>query len=133
MKTSLTAGLVALALVASAQACEVDTAAAARDPQFGNRVIPVRVAPGERCVIIDHLSAEGARTYRELWLRVEKMGPSKTRLGRLKRDYRLEGENPRLDRYVYVAGNQRGEDSLVFASFRDGQERRAVEYRISVE
>lgn len=114
-------------------ACEVNTAEPARDSKFGNHVITVQVAPNERCVIIDQASEEGARQRRELWLPVEKLGVTKTdRFGRFFREYRVESATQRVDRYVYQAGSTPGEESVVFASFPDGQERRAVEYRIQV-
>lgn len=114
-------------------ACQVDTAAAVRDESHGNYVIPVKVKPGERCVIIDQISAEGIKTRNELWRPVEKIGPSRTRLGRLKREYKVQGDVASVDRYLYIAGQQRGEDSLRFASFPNQTERRAVEYRITIE
>lgn len=125
--------LVSLLLAASAQACEVDTAGAVLDSRFGNYVIPVRVAAGERCVILDQMSEEGRKTRNEIWQSVEKLGVSTTNLGRFKREYQVDGDVAKVDRYVYLAGSERGEDSVVFVSFHSGQERRAVEYRIRVE
>lgn len=122
-------------LLASAQslACEVDTGAAFRDEVHGNLVIPVRVKPGERCVILDHLTEEGRRTRSELWMPVEKLGSSTPRLGRWKREYQVEGDVAKVDRFVYLAGDKQGEDSVTFSSFPNQQERRAVEYRIRIE
>lgn len=122
-------------LLASAQslACEVDTGAAFRDEVHGNLVIPVRVKPGERCVILDHLTEEGRRTRSELWMPVEKIGSSTPRLGRWKREYQVEGDVAKVDRFVYLAGDKPGEDSVTFSSFPNQQERRAVEYRIRIE
>jgi len=114
-------------------ACEVDTAAAVRDQTYGNFVIPVRVKPGERCVILDHLSEEGRKTRINLWMPVEKMGNSTPRLGRWKREYNVDGDVAKVDRFVYLAGDKAGEDSVVFSSLHGGKERRAVEYRISIE
>lgn len=116
-----------------ATACEVDTAAAVRDDAHGNYVIPVRVEAGERCVIIDQLTEEGRKTRHDLWMPLEKLGSSTPKLGRLKREYQVEGDVAKVDRFVYLAGDKSGEDSVLFASFPDGQERRAVEYRIIVE
>ncbi|TBU72229.1 hypothetical protein [Phytopseudomonas daroniae] len=115
-------------------ACEVDTAAAYRDDTYGNYVIPVRVATGERCVILDQASEAGWKTRRALWLSLEKIGVSTAnRFGRFKREYQVDGDVARIDRYVYQAGEVPGEESVVFAAFPDGQERRAVEYRIRIE
>jgi hypothetical protein len=114
-------------------ACEVDTGAAYRDEVHGNLVIPVRVKPGERCVILDHLTEEGRKTRNELWMPVEKLGNSTPKLGRWKREYQVEGDVAKVDRYVYIAGEKNGEDSVSFSSFPDQQERRAVEYRIRIE
>lgn len=133
MKAPWYCAAVLLLASAPALACQVDTAAAVRDESHGSYVIPVRVKPGERCVILDQLSAEGIKTRNELWQRVEKIGPSQPRLGRLKREYQLKGDVASVDRFVYIAGQQRGEDSLRFASFLQQTERRAVEYRITIE
>lgn len=114
-------------------ACEVDTGAAFRDEVHGNFVIPVRVKPGERCVVLDQLSEEGRKTRSELWTPVEKIGNSTPKLGRWKREYQVEGDVAKVDRYIYLAGDTPGEDSVSFSSFPDQQERRAVEYRIRIE
>lgn len=129
------AGCAAALLLISVQslACEVDTAAAVRDQTYGNFVIPVRVKPGERCVILDHLSEEGRKTRMELWVPVEKMGNSTPRLGRWKREYKVAGDIAKVDRFVYLAGDKAGEDSVVFSSLHGGKERRAVEYRINIQ
>lgn len=116
-----------------AAACEVDTAAAVRDDAHGNYLIPVRVKAGERCVILDHLTAEGRKTRSEVWMPVEKLGSSTPKLGRFKREYQVEGEVANVDRFVYLAGDKAGEDSVRFSSLPNQQERRAVEYRISIE
>ncbi|TBU89689.1 hypothetical protein DNJ99_16270 [Pseudomonas daroniae] len=116
-----------------ASACEVDTAAAVRDETHGNYVIPVRVKTGERCVILDHLTEDGRKTRNEVWMPVEKLGSSTPKLGRFKREYQVEGDVAKVDRFVYVAGDKAGEDSVRFSSFPNQQERRAVEYRISIE
>lgn len=122
-------------LLASAQslACEVDTGAAFRDEVHGNFVIPVRVKPGERCVVLDQLSEQGRKTRSELWTPVEKIGSSTPKLGRWKREYQVEGDVAKVDRFVYLAGEKPGEDSVTFSSFPNQQERRAVEYRIRIE
>ena len=114
-------------------ACEVDTGAAFRDEVHGNFVIPVRVKPGERCVVLDQLSEQGRKTRNELWMPVEKLGNSTPKLGRWKREYQVDGDVAKVDRYVYIAGEETGEDSVSFSSFPDQQERRAVEYRIRIE
>lgn len=114
-------------------ACEVDTGAAFRDEVHGNFVIPVRVKPGERCVVLDQLSEEGRKTRSELWMPVEKIGNSTPKLGRWKREYKVDGDIAKVDRFVYLAGNKAGQDSVVFSSFHGGKERRAVEYRIRIE
>ncbi|TBU93470.1 hypothetical protein [Phytopseudomonas dryadis] len=126
--------LLGLLLAASrAVACEVDTAAAFRDATHGNYVIPVRVAPGERCVILDQASEQGWQVRRTLWLPVEKLGMlSADRYGHFSREYQVDGERARIDRYVYQAGATPGEEDVIFASFPDGRERRAVAYRITV-
>lgn len=116
-----------------ANACVVDTKAAVRDATRGNYVIAVRVAAGERCVILDHLTEEGRRTRNEMWLPVEKLGSSAPKLGRFKREYEVEGEIVRVSRFIYLAGDTAGEDAVVFAGFPNDQERRAVEYRIRIE
>ena len=127
------AACLALTVAEPLLACAVDTAAPLRDPAFGNYVISVHVAPNERCVIIDQASEEGARQRRELWQPVEKLGVIKAdRFGRFFREYRIENATQQVDRYVYQAGSTPGEESVVFASFPDGQERRAVEYRILI-
>lgn len=125
------AGLLLASTVAAA--CEVDTAAAVRDVTHGNYVIPVRVSPGQRCVILDSLSEAGRKTRNDVWLPVEKLGNSIPKLGRFTREYQVDGDVAKVDRFVYVAGERSGEDAVVFASFPSGQERRAVEYRIRIE
>lgn len=133
MRRAAFVAVLALTVSQPLLACEVNTRAAQRDAQFGNYVIDVQVTPSERCVIIDQASEEGARQRRELWLPVEKLGVTKAdRFGRFFREYRVESATQRVDRYVYQAGSTPGEESVVFASFPDGQERRAVEYRIRV-
>lgn len=116
-----------------ASACEVETAAAVRDATHGNYLIPVRVKAGKRCVILDHLTEEGRTTHSEVWMPVEKLGSSTPKLGRFKREYQVEGEVANVDRFVYLAGDKVGEDSVRFSSLPNQQERRAVEYRISIE
>ncbi|MDR2305896.1 MAG: hypothetical protein LBE53_01665 [Paucimonas sp.] len=126
--------LLLLALLAGqAPACEVQTDKAYKDERFGNWVIPVRLARGERCVIHDYTTAEGQKTWRERWARVEKIGPlHPDRLGRLRREYQ-PGDPLRVNRYVYTAGHQAGEEDVVFAAFPDGQERRAVAYHLVID
>lgn len=114
-------------------ACDVDTGAAFRDEVHGNFVIPVRVKPGERCVVLNQLSEEGRRTRNEIWIAVEKLGSSTPKLGRWKREYQVEGDVAKVDRYVYLAGVTPGEDSVSFSSFPNQKERRAIEYRIRIE
>lgn len=114
-------------------ACEVDTGAAFRDEVYGNFVIPVRVKPGERCVVLDQLSVQGRKTRSVLWMPVEKIGNSTPKLGRWQREYKVDGDFAKVDRFFYLAGDTPGEDSVVFSSFPNGQERRAVEYRIRIE
>ncbi|UQY34144.1 hypothetical protein K8U54_20920 [Pseudomonas fulva] len=133
MKRSACCAAALLSISLQSMACEVDTAAAVRDQTHGNFVIPVRVKPGERCVILDHLSEEGRRTRMNLWVPVEKMGNSTPRLGRWKREYEVDGDIAKVDRFVYLAGHKAGEDSVVFSSSHGGKERRAVEYRIGIE
>lgn len=133
MKCSACSAVALLLISLQGLACEVDTAAAVRDQAYGNFVIPVRVKPGERCVILDHLSEEGRKTRINLWVPVEKMGNSTPKLGRWKREYKVDGDVAKVDRFVYLAGDKAGEDSVVFSSLHGGKERRAVEYRISIE
>lgn len=133
MKCSACYAVALLLISVQGLACEVDTAAAVRDQAYGNFVIPVRVKPGERCVILDHLSEEGRKTRSEIWRPVEKMGNRTPRLGRWKREYKVDGDVAKVDRFVYLAGDKAGEDSVVFSSLHGGKERRAVEYRISIE
>lgn len=114
-------------------ACEVDTDGAFRDETHGNFVIPVRVKAGERCVVLDQLSEQGRKTRNELWTPVEKIGNSTPKLGRWKREYQVEGDVAKVDRFIYLAGATPGEDSVSFSSFAGQQERRAVEYRIRIE
>lgn len=133
MKCSACCAVALLLTSLQSLACEVDTAAAVRDQTYGNFVIPVRVKPGERCVILDHLSEKGRKTRSEIWRPVEKMGNSTPKLGRWKREYQVDGDVAKVDRFVYLAGDKEGEDSVVFSSLPNGQERRAIEYRISIE
>ena len=133
MNTKALCAAALLSVSLQSLACEVDTGAAFRDEVHGNFVIPVRVKAGERCVVLDQLSEEGRKTRSELWTPVEKMGNSTPKLGRWKREYKVDGDIARLDRFVYLAGNKAGQDSVVFSSFHGGKERRAVEYRIRIE
>jgi len=84
-------------------------------------------------VVLDQLSEEGRKTRSELWTPVEKMGNSTPKLGRWTREYKVDGDIAKVDRFVYLAGDKAGEDSVVFSSFHSGKERRAVEYRMYVE
>lgn len=133
MNTKALCAAALLSVSLQSLACEVDTGAAFRDEVHGNFVIPVRVKAGERCVVLDQLSEEGRKTRSELWTPVEKMGNSTPKLGRWKREYKVDGDIAKLDRFVYLAGNKAGQDSVVFSSFHGGKERRAVEYRIRIE
>lgn len=124
--------LLLMALAGPVLACEVQTDKAWKDEQFGNWVIPVQLRRGERCVMHDQASAEGRKTWEQRWARVEKIGvmhPDK--LGRLRREYRA-GASQRIDRYVYTAGQQAGEEEVVFAAFPDGKQIRAVAYRLII-
>lgn len=133
MNSKLWCAVALLSVSLQSLACEMDTGAAFRDEVRGNLVIPVRVKPGERCVVLDQLSEEGRKARNELWIPVEKIGNSTPKLGRWKREYQVEGDVAKVDRYVYIAGEKTGEDSVSFSSFPDQQERRAVEYRILIE
>ncbi|MFK3776402.1 hypothetical protein [Pseudomonas sp. NPDC089406] len=125
--------LLLLALLAGpALACQVQTEKAYKDPQFGNWVIPVQLKRGERCVIHDYTSAEGRKTWSERWTPLEKLGavhPDK--LGRLRREYQVNATS-QVNRYVYTAGEQAGEEDVVFAAYPNGVEKRAVAYRLII-
>lgn len=126
--------LLLLALLAGPTlACQVQVDKAYKDPHFGNWVIPVQLKRGERCVIHDYTSAEGRKTWRELWTPLEKLGavhPDK--LGRLRREYQANTAS-QVNRYVYTAGQQAGEEDVVFAAFPNGVEKRAVAYRLIIQ
>lgn len=81
----------------------------------------MRVAAGERCVILDHLTEEGRKTRNEMWLPVEKLGSSAPKLGRIKHEYEVEGDAVTVDRFIYLSGDTACEDAVLFAGFPDGQ------------
>lgn len=123
-------------LTLPALACEVQEAKALKEDGQDAYTIPVTVARGERCVVMDYLSERGLKTYRELWRPVEKMGPNYRGLyGRFYREFKVaaEGERAQVDRYIYKAGDAAGQEDVVFAHNPALRESRSVIYRITVE